>query len=216
MFQEQIDSTNAANLQQAARITGYDASTRKFEFALQPTRTQSNLSLNAARTAPKKALQRFQNTMDSGNGANTSRTPQISRCSIPARHTQDRLITASPPPSYTSRSQSRDASCAAWVDNIAIASRPKDGRSLNNQDTWTMTPASNSATASRPISGVFVLLLVVLLILLLMYVGKRHFIYEPATHEQLGQLVMEGVCKDMSVRTCMELIKARRVGLRRW
>jgi hypothetical protein len=59
-------------------------------------------------------------------------------------------------------------------------------------------------------------LLALLLVLFLMYVGKRHSIYEPATHEQLGQLVMEGVCKDMSVRKCVELIKFGRVRLGRW
>ena len=59
-------------------------------------------------------------------------------------------------------------------------------------------------------------LLVLLLLFVIMYMSKTYLNQEPVTHERLGQLMMEGVCKDMSVRTCMELVKAGKVGLGRW
>ncbi|KZM21293.1 uncharacterized protein EKO05_0011526 [Ascochyta rabiei] len=186
--QAQMASWNIETLQQAARITSWNASTGEFVFAQEPAHTQSKLSPKKTLAAAKRALQRCQASVAAANAAGgcaatPSRAEQILGTSRPGL---TRPSVSSLPPSYAPDLQ--------------------DGS----------PPVAASSTACGSNAGACMFLLVLVLLFLVLYTGKEYFVREPATHERLGRLLMEGVCRDVSVRGCMELVKEGRVARARW
>ena len=139
------------------------------------------MSLQGARAAAERALERDQSQ---GNTANTSNTPPTPRFST-SRRTRVRMTTPSPPPSYTSGLYRQE------IPAIQCESTP---------------------TTSGLNFGVWIFFLILLLIFIALYLSRTSLAEEPATHERLGQLLMEGVCRDMTLKRCMVLVKAGKVG----
>jgi len=192
MSTEQLDSWNAATLQQAARITDWNTSRSEFTFAPEPAYTHSRLSYQAARAAAVRALRRCEASVAAAHSSNSG-AATTSSANLPSQNPMAGQST---------------------IRRRPVPSRPSPHPS-DSQD-W---PASRLETSSAPSghnASVLMFLLVLILIFTIFYMGKAHFTREPASRERLGQLLMEGVCKDISVRGCMELVKDGRIRRGRW
>ena len=190
MSQEQIKSWNVSVLHQAARITRWDEATGEFVFAPQPAHTMDNMSLQDALAAAKEALRRCESATatvsSNGNVPNTSSSRQASRNFLVHDPRPEGRSPSSPPPSYTSVSRNRHSPL--------------------------YTPPENESISSKAKSGTRAFMIVPVLILVALWICRGFLMQEPATHEHLGRLLMEVVCKDVSIRWCMERVKDGRIG----
>ena len=187
---EQIKSWNTSMLQQASRITAWDVSADYFVFAGQPPHAQSNMSLQGARAAGKQALRRSHAT--SGTNSiehfiSTASTRSASRRSIPTQTAQIRPKSPSSPPPYT-------------VGSYRQAAAPNEDGEIVTQhgpDLWTCSS-------------------VLLFVFIALVVCKIYFAQEPATHTSLGRLLMDGMCRDVSLRRRMELVNDGSIRRSKW
>lgn len=190
MSQEQIKSWNISTLQQAARITRWDETTGQFVFAPQPAHNLNNMSLQDALAAAKQALQRCESASaaiySNDSVADSSSSCPASQPFLPNDPRPEGRPLPSPPPSYTSVSRNRDS--------------PQ------------YIPPENELTSLKANSSIMGFLIVPVLVLIAIWICGGLLTQEPATHERLGRLLMEVVCKDMSVRWCMERVKDGRIG----
>ena len=190
MSQEQIKSWNFSTLQQAARIIRWDEITGQFVFAPQPPHTLDKMNLQDALAAAKQALELCESATatipSNGSVANTSSSCPTSQNFLLNNLRPEGGSLPSPPPSYTSVSR--------------------------GQNSPLYIPPENESTSSETNFSSRAFLLILVLILITMWTCRGFLTQEPATHERLGRLLMEVVCKDMSVRWCMERVKDGRIG----